>query len=398
MAEQRKPSTWTLALWGLGGVGVLLLVLFAVLLGPWLFTKNTERLTPDQRLKAQNDVRTTLVQALAGLAVAGGVVVTYRTYRQNQVEQEQNRVEQERSHQQRLAEERRRQDDQDRSYERELYAQAVEQLGHAEAPVRLGALYSLESLAQERPHRRQTVVDVLCAYLRMPYTPPTEADPDAEQEAPEPSPAMLLPLAHDPAQELQVRQTAQRLLASHLRRPPRTSGEAAQHRPPSPNETFWPGISLDLTGASLVELDLEKVSVVAATLNRAIFTGAARFSGATFTGVTQFERAIFTGLVRFDTATFTGVVRFERATFASSAWFLRAAFVGDAWFGWTTFTGGALFDGATFTGVASFDGATFTNEAAFRATFTDRAWFPKATFISLALFRAETVATSAGRR
>ena len=34
-------------------------------------------------LKAQNDVRTTLVQALAGLAVAGGLVVTYRTYRQN---------------------------------------------------------------------------------------------------------------------------------------------------------------------------------------------------------------------------------------------------------------------------------------------------------------------------
>jgi hypothetical protein len=31
-----------------------------------------------QRLKAENDVRTTLVQALAGLAVAGGLIVTYR--------------------------------------------------------------------------------------------------------------------------------------------------------------------------------------------------------------------------------------------------------------------------------------------------------------------------------
>jgi hypothetical protein len=53
----------------------------------------------------------------------------------------------------------------------ELYTNAVEQLGHEKAPVRLGALYSLERLAQDNPVHRQTVVDVVCAYLRMPYTP-----------------------------------------------------------------------------------------------------------------------------------------------------------------------------------------------------------------------------------
>src|SRR4029450_9487158 len=48
----------------------------------------------------------------------------------------------------------------------------VEQLGHEKAPVRLGALYSLDHLAQDNPQYRQTVVDVFCAYMRMPSTAP----------------------------------------------------------------------------------------------------------------------------------------------------------------------------------------------------------------------------------
>ena len=65
--------------------------------------------------------------------------------------------------------------EQDRTYERELYAKAVEQLGHEKAPVRLGALYSLERLAEDKPERRQIIVDVICAYLRMPFAPTAPA-------------------------------------------------------------------------------------------------------------------------------------------------------------------------------------------------------------------------------
>ncbi len=56
----------------------------------------------------------------------------------------------------------------------ELYARAVEQLGSDRAPVRLGALYALERLAEHTPALRQRVVDVICAYLRMPFTPPAD--------------------------------------------------------------------------------------------------------------------------------------------------------------------------------------------------------------------------------
>ena len=99
----------------------------------------------------------------------------------------------------------------------DLYTKAVEQLGHAEAAVRLGGLYALERVAQYNVRQRQPIINVLCAYLRMPYTPPVDeptagksSDPTTPAELPlnptKPAPAG----GRDPHQELQVRLTAQR--------------------------------------------------------------------------------------------------------------------------------------------------------------------------------------------
>jgi hypothetical protein len=53
----------------------------------------------------------------------------------------------------------------------DLYTKAADQLGSEKAPVRLAGMYALERLAQSTPEQRQTIVNVLCAYLRMPYAP-----------------------------------------------------------------------------------------------------------------------------------------------------------------------------------------------------------------------------------
>jgi Pentapeptide repeats (9 copies) len=333
LAERKRVVTpW---LWALIGLGVALFVVLVV--GPWVLTRFPhEGITAEQELKAKNDVRTTLVQALAGLAVAGGLVLTYRTFRQNRIEQ-------------------------DRTYERELYSKAIEQLGHDHAPVRLGALYSLATLGQDRPDRRQMVVDVLCAYLRMPYAPPPES-------------ADALP-----DQERQVRLTAERLLSEHVRRPNGVSGEDAQHVAPSPDESYWPNISLDVTGAYLIDLDLSNASVVDA-----------RFDGATFTGTALFEEATFTGTALFEGATFTGTALFEGATFTGTAMFVEATFYGRAGFDWATFTGDAMFSGATFDCDALFDRATFTDALFTGATFTEGAEFNRATFTGDAMFSGAT--------
>jgi hypothetical protein len=65
----------------------------------------------------------------------------------------------------------------------EIDTHAVDQLGNSQAPVRLGGLHALERLAQNHPQQRQTIVDVICSYLRMPYTPPDDT-PQARTHPP----------------------------------------------------------------------------------------------------------------------------------------------------------------------------------------------------------------------
>ena len=54
----------------------------------------------------------------------------------------------------------------------ERFATAAGQLGNDKPPaVRLAGVYAMAGLADDWPENRQTCVDVLCAYLRMPYEP-----------------------------------------------------------------------------------------------------------------------------------------------------------------------------------------------------------------------------------
>src|SRR4051794_27531426 len=58
----------------LGIVIFAVLVFFAVFVGPWLLTRHPSyALTAEQQLKARNDVRTTLVQALGAAGLFGGL-------------------------------------------------------------------------------------------------------------------------------------------------------------------------------------------------------------------------------------------------------------------------------------------------------------------------------------
>ncbi|MFI6909783.1 pentapeptide repeat-containing protein [Nonomuraea sp. NPDC050394] len=229
----------------------------------------------------------------------------------------------------------------------ELYAKAVEQLGNAQAPVRLGGLYALERLGKDNPTLRQTIVDVICAYLRMPYQLPDEEKSETEPAVPraavggvtKPAPTPT----RDPHEERQVRLTAQRILADHLRYRALDTHRWWQPRPADPNLRYWADIRLDLTGAILVDLDL----------------GNCRISDARFGGTT------FSGNTRFNDVTFTRDAGFDGVTFTRDAGFNDATFTRDAGFDGVTFTGAVQFDGATFTRDARFDGATFCGDVRF---------------------------------
>ncbi|WP_258906929.1 pentapeptide repeat-containing protein [Actinokineospora sp. UTMC 2448] len=254
----------------------------------------------------------------------------------------------------------------------ELYTKAVEQLGSDKAPVRLGGLYALERLAQDHGEQRQTIVNVLCAYLRMPYTPPD--NPPVLDDITDPAVRKELIAEHrEQVQEREVRLAAQRILARHLH-----PGD----NPDNPVETFWTGIDVDLTNATLTDLDLSGCIVHTTSFRGATFIDEAWFSGVTFTGNVISAGAIFTGSAIFTEATFGGAASFRQATFTDVADFDRATFTRQANFAGVAFTD-VYFSGATFTGNAVFGGATFTGRVGFvRATFTRGAVFRGATLPS----------------
>lgn len=251
----------------------------------------------------------------------------------------------------------------------DLYTKAVEQLGSEKAPVRFGGLYALERLAQDHVEQRQTIVNMLCAYLRMPYALPNEPSRDYVDAAAD----AITPLANgvepekrvaqyqDRVQEREVRLTAQRLLRSHL-----DPGVDPDH----PVATFWANIDLDLTGATLIDFQLTRCMVRAAKFDSVTFTGPAHFNSATFTGPAAFVWATFADHANFDSATFGDHADFDSATFT-----------GPADFDLTIFTGRVYFDSATFTGSARFFSASFADHSIFRSTtFTDP-YFDSAAFM-----------------
>jgi hypothetical protein len=204
----------------------------------------------------------------------------------------------------------------------DLYSKAADQVGSDKAAVRLAGLYSLERLAQDNSALHQTIVNLLCAYLRMPS-------------------------GDDSRQEFEVRTTAQRILYKHL-----LPGDDPEH----PVATFWPGMDLDLR-----EADLQYFELKDAWLRHG------DFGGAKFNGRTWFDGVRFDGHARFGGARFELPASFRSACFGSDARFRGAEFLGAASFDEAVFTAEAEFDGeyrgqpdaTRFSDAVSFAGATF---------------------------------------
>lgn len=230
----------------------------------------------------------------------------------------------------------------------ELYTAAAEQLGHANAPVRLAGLYALERLAQYNPEQRQTIVNVLCAYLRMPFEPPPPLEAFVSE-----------PIDHyDARQEREVRLTAQRILSDHLRKPD-PNGEGSHH---------WPAMEINLAGAHLIDFALDTAAARLARFTKATFDGPASFWLSEFDNL-DFEKAVFNDAADFTRMRVRGDADFAKAEFAGRANFDNVSILSVVTFGGSRFDASAIFAGAhlatssftdvQFGGYASFDKVTF---------------------------------------
>ncbi|MFD7783730.1 pentapeptide repeat-containing protein [Streptomyces nojiriensis] len=202
----------------------------------------------------------------------------------------------------------------------ERFTTAVSQLGEESAAVRLGGVHALAGLADDAPTRdlRQTCIDVLCAYLRLPYA--AEADlPPGDTGA-----------RHAYLALREVRHTVIRLIRDHLRLTP--------EHPHS-----WQGHGFDFTGVVFDGGDF----------SGAVFSGGTvDFGGAAFSGGTvNFRAAVFSGAtVDFGAARFSdGTVGFSGAVFSG----------GTVGFGSAEFSGASAYSGTSVSfGRARFSGAT----------------------------------------
>ncbi|MGW4062793.1 pentapeptide repeat-containing protein [Amycolatopsis sp. NPDC004747] len=238
---------------------------------------------------------------------------------------------------------------------------AVDHLASAQARTRMGGIRTLGELGQDYPARRQTMVDMICDYLRLPFE---ESDRG----------------------EAEVRRTAQKVLADHLRPERNADGEAS-------DPLFWPNMNVDLKGAKLIDANFSLCEFDSADFEDASFMGdtwflgarfsdEARFVSATFDGwMTSFQRARFEKVSWFRWTTFNAEADFSQAHFGINAEFSRAHFkksanftyvsvAGCGWFTHNRFERGAYFNSATFK-AANFIEVYFRDEADFRgATFT----------------------------
>ncbi|MER7078216.1 Pentapeptide repeat-containing protein [Saccharopolyspora kobensis] len=281
------------------------------------------------------DARTTGADALrtGGLA-AGSVVALYALWlndRRRRTEEKRQELETQRQEldreryaleQQRQAlEDRRTAQDHVRAAD-ERFARAVELLGNEADQVRVGALHALAGLARNNPDYAQTVLDVLCSYLRRPFDHPKWTGDPVPGKIPE-----------ELQRERTVRQTASKLVVSLL---------------PTTDEVDPPRYDLDIAAASMDRFDLSgrvvgRLDAQACrfrhrtNLEGAVFHGKVDLHDATFLHPLQAGKAVFhdrliltcaksRAPVGFELAEFHAEVNLQEARFAEHVSFEQAAF------------------------------------------------------------------------
>jgi hypothetical protein len=204
-------------------LGVIGLLAVAVCVPPHLV--DTVGMGKSERLKAENDVRTTLVQTLGGTVLLLGLYFTARNIsitREGQIT--------------------------------DRFTKAIAQLGDGNLDVRLGGIYALERIAHESAKDHGPIMEVLTAFLRehahrqpLLVEPPSKSESNAARVGPDAPPGL-------PA-DFQA-------IATVLGRRPeerrRDEGRALVLR------------DVDLCGADLVGAHLERVELRYAHLEKAI--------------------------------------------------------------------------------------------------------------------------------
>ena len=251
---------------------------------------------------------------------------------------------------------------------RERYATAEEQLGNVSAPVRLGGVYTLVSLVDEwlreenieyneRIAEGQVIINILCAYIRSPFTLAAHYD-ELIQDAP-----TAEGLYKNREQEFYIDkaglESEKKVRLSII--------QEIRHRLQGSKENTpgaWSDFEYDFSGSTFF---------YPVDFTHSYYAKPVNFSGSAYWGEADFRSSTYRGSAGFARSTYRGGAYFNGSTYLSEAVFRGSVYRCATTFNDSVYHYWVDLRGSTYQGAADFGGSIYRYWADFRGS-TYRRW------------------------
>ena len=262
------------------------------------------------------------------------------------------------------------------------YTKAVEQLGNASAPVRMGGVYTLIGLADEwlldkslerleRVREGQVIINNLCTYIRSPfaltshYDELTQDSPTAEGLYKNREQEFYIHKAELQA-EADVRLSIIKEIRHRLQGPDKnTPGTWSDFEYDFSGSTFF--YPVDLTNSYYAK----PVNFSGSTyqdwvdFSNSIYQSRADFNDSIYRSWADFRDSIYQGRVDFNSSTYQNVVYFSDSTYRGEVCFNKSTYQDFVYFDRSIYQSWADFYDSTYQDEASFTGSTYLDMVSF---------------------------------
>jgi len=313
---------------------------------------------------------------------------------------------------------------------RERYTKAVEQLGNASAPVRMGGVYTLIGLVDEwlldenldyteKVREGQVIVNNLCAYIRSPfilasyYDELSEDKPSSEGIYKDNQQKFYTDKAEFKS-EADIRLSIIKEIHNRLQSPEiNTPGVWSDFEYDFSGSTFF--YPVDLTNSYYIkpvnfsgstyqdDADFESSTYQSradfsdsiyrcwADFRSSIYQSEANFSGSTYQDGATFNGSTYTGWANFNCSTYREGAYFNYSTYQSEVYFNSSIYREVAYFNSSTYQGWADFNYSTYQSEVYFNDSTYQGKADFSdSTYREGAYFSSSTYQNEVYFNDST--------
>ena len=262
------------------------------------------------------------------------------------------------------------------------YTKAVEQLGNASAPVRIGGVYTLIGLADEwlldknlayleRVREGQVIINNLCTYIRSPFALVSRYD-ELIQDAP-----TAEGLYKNREQEFYIDKATLKSEAD-IRL---NIIKEIRHRLQGPDENTpgaWSEFEYDFSGS---------IFFYPVDLTNSYYTKPVNFSGSTYQDWVDFSNSIYQSRADFNDSTYRNWADFRGSIYQGRADFNSSTYQNVVYFSDSTYRGEVCFNKSTYQDFVYFDRSIYQNWADFYdSTYQDEASFTDSTYLDMVSF------------